>query len=197
VEIYLADKLECRPIVRVRRLRPDGAHRALQGRDIASVRAVVRVELLHEIGCSAIVNVPKTKQQGMSSCVQQAANQPEQFVPSSDRRQTGRASAKRYQTGGQMELVEIVKTQVAIAQTDTREHGIILPEEAVRRDVDQGGIGALLAQLGAGRIATKKDLVPVQDAGDGLHLVEDEWCASCRDAKDQRRACAFGAPLLA
>lgn len=66
------------------------------------------VEGLHELRGRAILNVPMVARSELRPRAQEAADEPEVLVPLDDDARAGRARARRDQSHGELELIEVV-----------------------------------------------------------------------------------------
>src|SRR2546423_8118786 len=88
------------------------------------------VEVVHEFGGAAVVDVPEGEKKRSGAGAEQTSLETKEFVPRGDEIHAGGATAQRDEARAKANLVEIIKIQVTIAEPDAREHRIVLAIDA-------------------------------------------------------------------
>jgi hypothetical protein len=94
------------------------------------------VEGLHKFGSTTVVYIPEGEKEGGCASAEEAALEAEELVASGDKVHARGAAAERDVARGEAHLVEIVEVEVAIAEANAGEHGIVLAVGAVGGNVD-------------------------------------------------------------
>ena len=129
-------------------------HGGLHGRRLRPPLLEPRVERDHEVLRALVVDVPQTENQRLRTRLEQAAGQPDQLISGSNYIQPGRAPAENHQLGRQLKVINIVEAQVRVPEANRREHGVVLPEISVRRNMDNPAVAAMGPQHFLGGLLT-------------------------------------------
>ena len=154
-----------------------------------TVRAAVRaagqmaIERRHELRGAVVLHVPESQESGLRAGVDQPPNQSKQLVTFRHYAQAGRAPTEGDEFGRESKLIEIVKTQYAIAQTDSRKHRVILPEVAMRGDVNEPAVGPFLLQHSDRGTLAKEQLGPWNGIRNRMGFVQNKGRGRVRNAE--------------
>lgn len=169
----MADKDEGSPEIGVGVLLAELFHGGLEGGGHVAGIDVSLIERPHEVGSAAVVDVPEGEKQGCRSGAEEATLKAEQFVSGSDKIHAGGAAAERDVPGGKTHLIEVIEVEVAVAEADAREHGVVLAVGAVRGDMKESALGPLFSEGVCSGLVTEQEICLRKDCGDGLNFGQD------------------------
>src|SRR2546428_12245863 len=94
-------------------------------------------------------------------------------------------------------LIEVVQVQIAVAQTNGGEHGVVLAIDAVRGDVEEAAARAAFAENGGGGLFSQKELRSGEQRGDRFGLRKNVRRALVGNAENERCRIPSGGLFLA
>ena len=144
--LRLADQAERGPVVGVGVFLAQFDHGLLERKRFWKALLQSLVEIDHEILGAFIVDIPQAEKQRLNAGPEQSASETDYFISGSDGVEAGGAAAEHDQFRWKMQLAEIVEAELRIAETNRREHGIVLAEIAVSRDVNDIARGPMSTQ---------------------------------------------------
>src|SRR5580704_9802562 len=133
-------------------------HGRLHGGGLGLPLLQAGVERDHEILGALVVYVPEAENERLGASLEKSTREADEFVAGCDHVETGGASAEDDEFGGQLEVTEVVKAQMRVAEANRGEHGIVLPEVAVGCDVNDAAGATMGSQDRLCRVLTNEDL---------------------------------------
>src|SRR5947209_4359550 len=143
------------------------------------------VKTLHQVRGCTVVDVPKAEQQRPRTGKQETSYQSQQFVARRNHIESCGAPAQRNQVRFQVELIEVVKTQIGLPQPDPREHRVVLPEIAVRGYVNRPAVPPFFPQQRFAGFRTDEQFSTGQNGRNRAHLFGNERSFLIRNAENE------------
>lgn len=148
----------------------------------------VFVEEAHKFGGGFVMNVPEGEKKRRSAGAKEAALETEKLITGGDEVHAGGAAGKRDVASAEAHLIEIIEIEIAVAEANAREHGVVLAVVAVSGDMEEAGASAARAEEFRGGLFAEIKLGVWKSGGDRLDFAENLRSAVIREAEDEGAA---------